>query len=234
MKILGVIPARAGSKGVPQKNTKMLSGKPLLAWTIDEAKKSKLIDRLILSTEDEKIAKVGRSFGVDVPFKRPKELADDKTHTPEILIHAVNEVQKIDGTVYDIIVLLQPTVPFRKAKHIDMSIEQFLSDKLESLITVKKQDYPPWWMFKLENNKLTTVFEYDKNKNVFNMERQEFPSVYKPNGSVYVTKSNLLRENKQLVNPKSCGYLVIEDEFQVNIDTLLDFNVAEAIAKRIS
>ena len=88
-------------------------------------------------------------------------------------------------------------------------------------------------MFKLENNKLTTVFEYEKNKNVFNMERQQFPSVYKPNGSVYVTKSDLLRENQQLVNPKSCGYLVIEDEFQVNIDTLLDFNVAEAIAKRI-
>ena len=234
MKILGVIPARAGSKGVPQKNTRMLSGKPLLAWTIDEAKKSKLIDRLILSTEDEKIAEVGKSFGVDVPFERPRELADDKTHTPEILIHAVNELQKIEGTVYDIIVLLQPTVPFRRFEHIDKAIKKYLSDEFDSLITVTKQDYPPWWMFKLDKKKLSAVFEFKTSCNVFNMERQEFPSIYKPNGSVYVTKTSLLKKNKQLVNPESCGYLIVNDEFQVNIDTPLDFEVAEVIAKRIS
>ncbi len=234
MKILGVIPARAGSKGVPQKNTKMLSGKPLLAWTIIEAKKSRLIDRLILSTEDKKIAEVGKSFGVDVPFERPKELAGDKTHTPEILMHAIKEIEKIDGIIYDIIVLLQPTVPFRQAEHIDKAIKKFTSDKFDSLITITKQEYPPWWMFKLDKKKLCTVFEYEKSSNVFNMERQEFPSIYKPNGSVYVTKTALLQKNRQLVNPDSCGFLIINDEFQVNIDTPLDFEVAEAIAKRIS
>ena len=130
MKILGVIPARAGSKGVPKKNTKLLAGRPLLAWSIIEAKKSLHIDRLILTTEDHDIAEVGVQYGVDVPFIRPKKLARDETHTPEILIHALNETERLDGLVYDIIVLLQPTVPFRKAKHIDRSIEQFLSDKL--------------------------------------------------------------------------------------------------------
>ena len=234
LKILAVIPARAGSKGVPRKNTKMLGGRPLLGWSILEAKKSKLIDRLILSTEDEEIAEVGKSFGVDVPFKRPKELAGDKTHTPEILIHALNEIEKIDRIVYDIIVLLQPTVPFRKTEHIDKAIQQFISEKFDSLITVKKQDYPPWWMFKLEDKKLSTVFKYGNDVNVFNMERQEFPDIYKPNGSVYVTKTVLLRENNQLVNQKSCGYLIVEDEFQVNIDTPLDFDIAESIAKRMS
>ena len=89
-------------------------------------------------------------------------------------------------------------------------------------------------MFKLEDKKLSTVFKYGNDVNVFNMERQEFPNIYKPNGSVYVTKTVTLRENNQLVNQKSCGYLIVEDEFQVNIDTPLDFDVAESIAKRIS
>ena len=205
----------------------------MLAWSIIEAKKSKYIDRLILTTEDDEIANIGREYNVDVPFKRPEELAGDTTHTPDILIHALDEIEKIDNIKYDVIVLLQPTVPFRKGQHIDASIKKFKESSFESLITVKKQDYPPWWMFQLKNNKLTTAFKYDDGMNVFNMERQEFPSVYKPNGSVYVTSTKLLRKNLQLVNPKSCGYLIVEDEYQINIDNPVDFYLAEIIAKEI-
>jgi CMP-N,N'-diacetyllegionaminic acid synthase len=230
---LGVITARGGSKGLPGKNLKDLGGKPLLAWSILEAKKSTKLDRLILSTEDEEIANVGREYNIDVPFKRPKELAGDTTHTPDILINALEEMEKIDGIKYDLIILLQPTVPFRKSEHIDNAIEKFESSSFDSLITIQKQDYPPWWMFKLDNGQLSTAFKYGDDINVFNLERQQFPNVYKPNGSVYVTWTELLRKNHQLVNPYNCGYLVIEDEFQVNIDTALDFMIAEAVAQKI-
>jgi CMP-N,N'-diacetyllegionaminic acid synthase len=233
MNTLGVITARGGSKGLPGKNIKELGGKPLLAWSIEAAQKSKQLDRLILSTEDEEIANVGRKYNIDVPFKRPNELAGDTTHTPDILINALDEMEKIDGVKYDVIVLLQPTVPFRRSEHIDNVIEKFESSSFDSLITVQKQEYPPWWMFRLENGQLHTAFEYAEDINVFNMERQQFPNIYKPNGSVYVTWSDLMRKNHQLVNPDSCGYLVIEDDNQVNIDTTLDFMMAEAIVQKV-
>ena len=115
---------------------------------------------------------------------------------------------------------------------VDFLIDKFEATKFDSLITLQQQEYPPWWMFRLENNQLLTAFEYHENINVFNMERQEFPCTYKPNGSVYVTWSNLLRKNHQLVNPDSCGYLVVEDNYQVNIDTDVDFMVAQAIVQK--
>ena len=194
MNILGVIVARGKSKGLPGKNLKLLGGKPLLAWTIETALQSKRLDRIILSTEDENIANVGRQHNIDVPFKRPENLAEDTTHTPDILIHALMKMEEIDDIKYDVIVLLQPTVPFRTFQHIDNAIQKFESLKYDSLITVKKQDYPPWWMFRIEKNQLITAFEYSESKNVFNLERQQFPNIYKPNGSVYVTWSELLKK----------------------------------------
>lgn len=232
MNILGIIIARGGSKGLPKKNVKKLLDKPLIAWTILEAKKSKLLDRLILSTEDDEIASIGRQYGIDVPFIRKKELAADDSHTPDILINALEELEKTENKKYDIIVLLQPTVPFRKVEHIDQAINNFKYSKFDSLITVKKQEYPPWWMFQLDGKKLIPSFKFKDDLNVFNLERQQFPDVYKPNGSVYVTRVDLLKKNNQLVNPNNCGYLVIEDEFQINIDTPLDFMIAESIAKK--
>lgn len=232
MKILAVIVARAQSKGVPKKNIKILYDKPLLAWSIIEAKKSKYIDRLILSTEDDEIAEIGRFYGIDVPFKRPLYLAKDDTHTPDILIHAVKQIENIDDTKYDAIVLLQPTVPFRTSDQIDEAILKFKSSKFDSLITLKKQNYPPWWMFRVKNEILYQIFKLDDSGvNVFNLERQQFPEVFKPNGSVYITLIKLLKKNKQLVNPYNCGTLIINDELQINIDTQFDFIVAEQIAK---
>ena len=231
MNVLGIIIARGGSKGLPKKNTKKLLDKPLIAWSIIEAKKSKTLDKLILSTEDDEITNIGHKYEIDIPFKRKKELATDDAHTPDILINALQELEKIETKKYDIVVLLQPTVPFRRADHIDNAVNSFKSSNFDSLITVQKQDYPPWWMFQLKNKKLIQSFKYKNNINVFNLERQQFPEVYKPNGSVYVTWVDSLKKNNQLVNPDNCGYLIIDDEFQINIDTQLDFITAESIAK---
>jgi CMP-N,N'-diacetyllegionaminic acid synthase len=113
--ILAIVPARGGSKGVPRKNIRLLAGKPLIAWTIDEAKKSRYIDRLILSSEDDEIIEVAREFGCEIPFKRPDELAQDDTPGIESVIHAINTLEE----KYDFVVLLQPTSPLRTVEDID-------------------------------------------------------------------------------------------------------------------
>jgi CMP-N,N'-diacetyllegionaminic acid synthase len=233
LSILGIVPARGGSKGVPRKNIKLLGGIPLLGWTIRVALQSTKIDRLILTTEDPEIAEIGLDFGIDVPFIRPFELAADDTHTPDILTHALDELEVIEGIRYENVVLLQPTVPFRKVEHIDRAIEKFRSSSFESLMTIQRQDYPPWWMFKLSDNGLKLAFDYKEKLNVFNLERQQFPAVYKPNGSVYITASDSLKKNGQLVNPNSCDYLLVEDEYQINIDTHLDFSIAETLLSEL-
>ena len=227
--VLAVVTARGGSKGLPGKNLRELGGKPLIAWTIEAGLQSRRIDRLILSTDDEEIAEVGRRFGADVPFIRPAELATDTSHHPEVMIHAAQFVAEDAAVDYDVILLLQPTVPFRTGAHIDQSIELFLRSGAESLIALKTQDYPPWWMFQLEGERIRPAFEWKPGVNVFNMERQEFPAVYRPNGAIYLTWTQSLIVNKRLVDPADCAYFIMDQAASVDIDTLTDFTLAEAM-----
>lgn len=225
-KILAIITARGGSKSLPNKNIKKLKGKPLIYYTIKAALNSKLIEKSILSTDSKKISNISKKFGIEVPFLRPKYLASDKTHHPEVLEHAVSYLEKKNKEFYDIVVMLQPTSPFRKSIHIDLAIKKFLKQKNKSLISVKKQDYPPWWMFKIHKSQLKTNFSW-KNKNVFNMERQEFPSLYRPNGAIYVTTRKNLKITKSLVNLTSCGFYLMNAIDSIDIDTALDLKIAE-------
>ena len=131
---------------------------------------------------------------------------------------------------FDIIVMLQPTSPFRNSRHIDEALENFLSDDtLDSLISIKKQDYPPWWMFSLEGSRLKQVFKFKDNVNVFNLERQELPTLYRPNGAIYITSTKYLKKTGNLVNPNNNGYYLMEDKDSVDIDNLSDFFVAESM-----
>src|SRR3989338_7151887 len=125
MRILGIIPARGGSKSVPRKNIKELGGKPLIGWTIDAAKASGVLDRIILTTDDNEIAGVGKQSGVEVPFMRPKELAEDKTPTLPVLQHAVEWLKEHERYYPDAVMLLQPTAPFRQAEHIEDAVTLF-------------------------------------------------------------------------------------------------------------
>ncbi len=225
-KILAIITARGGSKSLPDKNIKKLKGKPLIYYTIKAALKSKLINKSILSTDSKKIIKISKKFGIEVPFIRPKKLASDTSHHPEVIEHAVRYLEKKTKEFFDIIVMLQPTSPFRKNFHIDQAIKKFLKEKNKSLISVKKQDYPPWWMFKISQSKLKTNFNW-MNKNVFNMERQEFPSLYRPNGAIYVTTRKNLKNSKSIVNLKSCGFYLMNPKDSIDIDTEIDLKIAE-------
>ncbi|MBI2055590.1 MAG: acylneuraminate cytidylyltransferase family protein, partial [Candidatus Sungbacteria bacterium] len=125
MKILGIIPARGGSKSIPRKNIKELGGKPLIAWTIEAAKKSGVFDRIILTTDDSEIAEVGREWGVEVPFMRPNELAEDHTPTLPVIQHTLAWLEDNESYEPDAVMILQPTTPFRQPHHIQEAVQLF-------------------------------------------------------------------------------------------------------------
>jgi len=222
-KIIAVITARGGSKGLPGKNIIDLGGKPMLAYTVLAGIESKLVDNVVVTTDDEKIKEIAIEYGAEVPFLRPAELSNDKAHTPDAVEHAVSFYENELKKNYNIIVTLQPTSPFRNGEHIDNAITEFLADPtLDSLISIKKQDYPPWWMFKLQGDRLKPYFPYKFGVNVFNLERQQFPPVYRPNGAIYVTRRKYLSENNAIVNPENNGYYIMNENDSIDIDNMPD------------
>jgi CMP-N,N'-diacetyllegionaminic acid synthase len=222
-KILAIIPARGGSKGVPRKNIRLLAGKPLIAWTLDEAKKSKYIDRLILSTEDEEIIKVASEYGCEV-LKRPVELAQDDTPGIEPVIHAINTLKED----YDYVILLQPTSPLRSVNNIDGCIEQCISRGAPACVSVIEVQQSPYWMYHLDDDMKLKSFV--QNSEAINR-RQDLPKVYVLNGAVYVAKSVFIMEHKSFLTEETAGY-IMSRENSVDIDTELDFAYCEWLINR--
>lgn len=221
-KVLAIIPARGGSKSVPRKNIKMVDGLPLIAWTINEAKKSEYIDRLIVSTDDKEIADVASRYGCEVPFLRPAELAQD--HTPGIdpVLHAL---EMIPG--YDYVILLQPTSPLRKAVDIDGCLEKCIQEKAKSCVSVTLADKSPYWMYAMtEKDVLKPVIDQ---KSTFTR-RQDTPDVYTLNGAVYVAETDWLQTTRSFLGPKTVGYLMPKER-SVDVDTPLDILIVETIVK---
>lgn len=218
-KILAIIPARGGSKGVPRKNIRNLAGKPLIVWTIDAAKNSKYIDACIVSTEDEEIKKIAESYGGYVPFMRPAELARDDTPGIEPVIHAINELPD-----YDYVVLLQPTSPLRIVDDIDGAIEFCMERQVNSCVSVTEAEHSPYWMYTLDDNDLMSrVLKISSDKSY---QRQKLPKVYRLNGAIYVAQCNFLKESRSFIDEKTIGY-VMPQERSLDIDTLIDFKFVE-------
>lgn len=217
-KILAIIPARGGSKGVHRKNIRNLAGKPLIAWTIEEAKKSKYITKLILSSEDEEIIKVAKEYGCDVPFVRPMVLAEDDTPGIAPVIHAL---QQCPG--FDYVVLLQPTSPLRTVEDIDGCIELILQKNFELCVSVTEPSKSPYWMYTLENdNQLKPLIQQEK----VTSRRQDLPSVIALNGAIYVGKVDCVKKEKTFLNNTTRGY-VMPYERSFDIDTEFDFKICE-------
>lgn len=202
--ILGITPARGGSKGIPKKNIKMIAGKPLLAWTIEEAKKSKLIDKYVVSTEDKEIAKVAQSFGAEV-LLRPAKLATDEASTESVLKDAANFFK------CDTIVLLQATSPVRKSGLIDECVREFIDGGYDSLAT--------GFMCKYK--------EYGKNY----LRRQDIEGFFYDDGNVYVMKADLIRMGDRY--GKNIARKLISRFENVEIDDEFDLWLAEQILKRV-
>lgn len=224
--VLGIVPARKGSKGIPNKNIRILAGKPLIAWTIDAALKAKTLDKTIVSTDDKKIAEISRKYGADVPFIRPKVLARDSTPTLLALQHAVRYLEKKEDYSPDIIVTLQPTSPLRDETDIDKAVNKLIKTKAGSVVSICEVDYNPYWMKKLKKDK---VYPFVKTKKEY-ARRQDLPKVYRVNGAVYVTRRDVLMKDGKVLG-KDTRALIMSPEKSVDIDTRLDFKLAELLIK---
>ena len=232
--ILAIIPARGGSKKIPKKNIKLLAGKPLIAYTIEEALKSKHITRISVSTDDENIAKIARDFGAEAPFLRPSELAKDHVTDLPVFQHCLNWLRENENYIPDIIVHLRPTAPLRKIHHIDSGIELLLkSPEADSVRSVTSVGQHPLKMWKIENNKLIPFISEKSSgiKESYNMPRQKLPKAYIQNGSVDVLWTNTILE-KNSMSGDIIVPLVMEELESVNIDSEIDFLLAELIMTR--
>lgn len=223
MKVLGIIPARGGSKGVPRKNIRLLNGKPLLAYTAESAAQSRLLTRVILSTEDEEIAQVGRSLGLDVPFMRPSVLAEDTAPTLPVVQHALSEMEKA-GEQYDAVCLLQPTNPLRRPEDIDGCIELLESSGADSVVSVLPvpHEYNPEWVYIRRHDRFLELSTGDTEPIA---RRQDLPSAFHRDGTIYVTRTKTIVEGNSLYGVTICGY-EIDKVFSMNIDTESDWESA--------
>ena len=225
MEILGIIPARGGSKGLKKKNVKNLAGKPLIYYTIREAKKSKFITKLIVSTENLEISKIAKKYGVEV-IPRPKNLARDTTPSLLVFKQVITYLQNQMKFNPDVIVVLQPTSPLRKTMDIDYSIKKFLKHKSKTIISVSKFEHPPSWIFKIVNGKLKPILKSQKI-----IRRQESPKFYSPNGAIYVFDSSSIMKKDFEYGVNDLPY-IMPPERSVDIDSDLDFKFAELLLKR--
>jgi N-acylneuraminate cytidylyltransferase len=219
-----VIPARGGSKGIPRKNIKELCGKPLIYYTIEEARKIFDNEVICVSTDDEEIKEIVEKTGLEVPFLRPKELATDTAETYGVLLHAL-EYYEDRGCKTDLLTLLQPTSPFRKAEHIKKALELY-KKSLDMVVSVKKTDANPYYVLYEENSK--GYLESSK-KGDFTR-RQDCPEVYEVNGAVYVMNVESLKEcsPKRFKRVKK---MIMDRESSIDIDTPLDWKIAECLMK---
>ena len=223
MKILGVIPARGGSKGVPRKNIKILGGKPLIYYTIESASESRSLTHFMVSTEDIEIARVCERVGVAVPYLRPAELAQDSTPTLPVLKHAL-EYYLDQGVTFDAVCILQATSPFRPKGMIDACIEKFIQSGADTLISVKKvpDHYNPHWVFEKTEKDLYKISTGEKQ---IIPRRQQLPDTFYRDGMVYLVKSELILRENTLFGTKISAFPT--EGHYINIDTLEDWRLAE-------
>lgn len=226
MRVLGLIPARGGSKGVPRKNIKLLAGKPLLAYTAEAALAAKRLARVVLSTDDAEIAEVGKESGIEVPFFRPAELAEDSTPTLPVVQHALSFLER-QGDRFDAVCLLQPTNPLRRAGDIDACIElmeRYAADCVVSVLPVPAEYNPHWVYFRTNDGSL----RLSTGEATPIPRRQELPPAFHREGSIYITRRDVVMTQNSLFGARVVGY-EMDPSLSVNIDTPDDWAMAERL-----
>jgi N-acylneuraminate cytidylyltransferase/CMP-N,N'-diacetyllegionaminic acid synthase len=220
--VVCVIPARGGSKGLPGKNIKNFCGKPLIAYTIEHARQSKYVDRVIVSTEAEEISQISLEYGAEVPFMRPMELAGDSSNTVDVLLHAINWLENVDRYVFDILLLLHTTTPLRSVEDIDKSIAFLVEERADNVFSVTEAHRNPYFNM-VELNK-SGYADLVKQGNF--VTRQGAPLVYDMNSSIYVWWKESLKEKKRIFLDKTKIYIMPKGR-SIDIDDAIDFKIAE-------
>lgn len=225
MKTLVLIPARAGSKGIPGKNIKELGGKPLIQYSIDAALTNFPAEDILISTDSAEIKAVAEKCGLKVPFLRPEALATDTSSSYDVILHALDFMSE-QGKEYDQLVLLQPTSPFRNGQHLKEALALYTHD-LEMVVSVKESDENPYYtLFEESGN---GFLEHSKKGNF--TRRQDCPPVYAYNGAIYIISVSAVR-NKPIGQFTKVKKYVMSDITSVDLDTPLDWDLAEIILKK--
>ena len=221
-KLLAIIPARGASKRLPRKNILDLSGKPLIAWTIEAALGSKYIDRVVVSTDDQEIANIAKKYGADIPFIRPSELATDQTTSVDVVLHLLNQLEKIEDK-YDYVILLQPTSPLRTAKNIEEAIKLLRTKNSDAVISVCESEHPPLWYNTLPDDMSMDNF---LDASIKNKRSQDLPKQYRINGAIYISSIERLRNESSFFLSENCHAYIMEQNVSIDIDTIDDFDFA--------
>ena len=219
-KYLAIIPARGGSKRLPNKNILDLNGKPLISWSIETAKKSKNIDEIVVSSDSDKILEIAKKYDVNI-IKRPDELATDTASSIDVIKHVIENYPK-----YKYIVLLQPTSPLRTEKHIDEAIELLEKKNADAVISVCEMDHSPLWSNILPEN---LSMENFLREDVKNKRSQDLPKYYRLNGAIYICKTDKFLEKNTFFLDQNIYAYVMDRKSSVDIDDEIDFKLAEIV-----
>lgn len=230
MEVLALIPARGGSQRVPDKNIKLLNGKPLIAYTIEAARRSKHVNRIVVSTDSERIAETARQFGAEVPFLRPKAISQSGSTEMQFLNHALTWFAENENYEPDLIVLLYPTSPFRKPASIDAAVEKMIQHTdADSLRSVKLCSEHPCKMWKIEGGYLKPFVDTD-DSNLHTLSYHLLPTTYIQNASIYITRPHTMKNKNSYIGDTVIP-LVMDESESLDINTPLDFKLAEMIMK---
>lgn len=227
--MIAVIPARGGSKGLPGKNIKEINGFPLIAYTIRAAREAACIERVIVTTDDERIAAIAKRYGAEVPFMRPKTLASDTSSAVDVYIHAAEYIMSEQNRQIKNFMVLLPTVPLRTSRHIKEAYQKFMECGARTLISVKDADIPPSWYLCRNNDDRIFNCNFGLNRG-FVSNRQMDQGYYVPNGAIYILDYKLLKEERTYYCDNTVAY-IMERKESTDIDTIEDFEYAEFLMK---
>jgi len=231
-KVLAIIPARAGSKGVPRKNIRSLLGKPLIAYSIESARASQYIDRVIVSTDGKEIAKIAKKYGAEVPFVRPAELARDDTPDFPVFAHCLQWLKEQEGYTPDLIVHLRPTGPLRTAAEIDEAVEVLENcPQADSIRSVEEPSKPPYKMWRPAKTYMRPFAEVPGLKDAHTAPRQYLPKVYQTTADIGVCRLKTVTEKKSIIGTRVLPYVLKRPT--IDIDKIFDFEIAKLLMQRM-
>lgn len=229
MRVLYVVMARGGSKGVPRKNIREIGGLPLVAYKIISAKRSNVDKRIIVSTEDEEIAEICLRYGAEVPFKRPQYLAEDSADSMDVVKHAMGWIEENDNHKYDYVCMLEPSSPFASYIDFNNAFDILRSTDADTLLGMKEVDINSVFIHKLDNNNGLSEF-YEAIKGVRDVRRQAQAKEYTMNGCMYIAKWDYFKKNKLFHSAKSVPY-IMDEVSSIEIDSMLDYEKAKMYAE---